>query len=214
MQFDRLAAFAITLTIMLMFSAIGLLGPWIGTLPLPQTVALGAATVLASLSAYKLIAGGLFAVFRRSVRLRRFVLGPSFLEGTWVGHYERNGQHRFTIEVFDQEDGTTRLQGREIDYGGATCASWHSDAVSIDLATRRLIYAYTCDVYGRSNQQQGLAVFNLICPKKGKPPTILDGYAVDLIDGDKNPNKERKISDGITTDDEALIEARRIFSVP
>src|SRR5580658_7616321 len=208
MQFDRLAALATALTVTVMYSAIGLLGPWIGKLPLPQALAVGIAGVLASLSAYKLFAAGLFNFFRRSLRLRRFVLGPSFLEGTWGGHYVRNGAHRFTIEVFDQEGGTTTIQGREIDDTGATRASWHSDAVSIDLANMRLVYAYTCDVFERRNQQQGLAVFSLISQKKGAPATILDGYAADLIDGDKDPNREHKISDGITTDAEALRQAR------
>jgi hypothetical protein len=43
--------------------------------------------------------------------------------------------------------------------------------------------------------QEGLGVFSMVCEVPRKPAGKLDGYAVDLIDGDRDPNTEHKISD-------------------
>lgn len=211
MQFDRLAALSTVLTVTLMFFAIGFVAPWVRELPIPQAVAAWAGGAVISLGSYKLIASGLFTIFQRSLWLRKFVLGTSFLEGTWVGHYVHQGMHRFTKEFFDQESGTTKILGREFDDKGATRARWHSDAVSIDIENMQLVYTYTCDVFESKNQQQGFASFTLVVPRKRAPANVLDGYSADLIDGDRDPNKEYKISDGIVSDEDALKEARRIF---
>ncbi len=75
----------------------------------------------------------------------------------------------------------------------------------------RLVYTYTCEVFGSKDQQQGVAAFTLLVPKKRAPASVLDGYSADMIDGDRDPNKEHKISDGIMADTEALEQARKIF---
>ncbi len=211
MRFDRLAGLATALTVTLMFLGVGFVAPWLKKLPIPQALVAWAVGAIVSLGLYKLIANGLFTLFRRSLRLRKFVLRQSFLEGTWVGHYVHKGMRRFTIEFFDQEKGTTKILGREFDEKGTTRASWHSDAVSIDIENMRLVYTYTCEVFGSKDQQQGVAAFTLLVPKKRAPANVLDGYSADLIDGDRDPNKEHKISDGIMADTEALEQARKIF---
>lgn len=211
MQFDRLAGLATGLTVTLMFFGVGLIAPWVKTLSISQIVAAWITGIIVSLGSYKLLASGLFGLFRRSLLLRKVVLGQSFLEGTWVGHYERAGMKRFTIEYFDQERGTLKILGREFDDRGNTRASWHSDAVTIDVENMLLLYTYTCDVFETKHQQQGIAAFSLLSLKKRAPANILDGYAADLIDGTRDPNKEHKISDRKTTDDYALGQARKIF---
>ncbi len=91
MRFDRLAGLATALTVTLMFLAVGFVAPWLKKLPIPQALVAWAVGAVVSLGLYKLIANGLFTLFRRSLRLRKFVLGQSFLEGTWVGHYVHKG---------------------------------------------------------------------------------------------------------------------------
>jgi len=211
MQFDRLAALTTVLTVTLMFFGIAFVAPWVKTLPISQAVAAWAVGAVVSLGSYKLIGSGLFTLFRRSLKLRKFVLGSSFLEGTWVGHYMHQGMRRFTVEFFDQEKGTTKILGREFDDKGKTRASWYSDAVSIDIENMRLVYTYTCEVFGTKDQQQGFASFRLLIPKKRAPAHALDGYSADLIDGDRDPNKEYKISDGVVKDEDALEQARKFF---
>ena len=58
-----------------------------------------------------------------------------------------------------------------------------------------------------------LGFFKMIKPSKKQPPNVLDGYAVDMIDGDKDTNQEHKISDDIIDTEIALEKARKIFNV-
>lgn len=211
---DRLSWLATAATVAIMFFALVWLQPLILPLKATSIIAGGAAGVITSLGVYRLLAGGLLWMFSKSILIRKLVLGKGFLEGTWVGHYQRGDQRRFTIEYIDQAAGTTVVHGREFDAAGKTRASWSSDAVSIDVSRMQLVYAYTCKVFERKHVQEGLGVFAMVCEATGRPPRKLDGYAVDLIDGDRDPNTEHKISDSPTSDDQALAEARRVFNVP
>lgn len=210
---DRLSWMASAATVAIMFFAIILLQPFILTLQPTYIFAGGMAAVIASLGIYRLLAGCLLWIFGKSVFLRKLILGKGFLEGTWVGHYQHAGEHRFTIEFIDQARGTTSVQGREFDAAGKTRASWSSDTVSIDVSRLQLIYAYTCKVFDSKHVQEGLGVFAMVCETAGKAPNKIDGYAVDLIDGDRDPNTEHKISDTPVSDKHALTCAKQIFNV-
>lgn len=211
---DRLSWMATAATVAVMFFAIVWLQPLILAVRPTYIVAGGIAAALASFGAYRLLAGGLVWLFGKSILLRKHILGRGFLEGTWVGHYLHGDQHRFTIEYIDQATGTTVIHGREFDAVGKTRASWSSDTVSIDVGRLQLVYAYTCKVFERKHVQEGLGVFAIVCEASRKPARKLDGYAVDLIDGDRDPNAEHKISDTPVSDERALSEAKRIFNAP
>jgi hypothetical protein len=210
---DRLSWLATVATVTVMFVAIVWLAPLLQAQGSTFVFGGSIAAALASLGVYRLLAIGLVWAFGTSQWLRRRILGNGFLEGTWVGHYAHQGQHRFTIEYFDQTSGATVVHGREFDAQGKTRASWSSDTVSVDTNRLQLIYAYTCKVFDQKHVQEGLGVFAIIREKSG-PATKLDGYSVDLIDGDRDPNTEHKISESPVSDDQALKEARRIFSIP
>lgn len=211
---DRLSWAATAATVAVMFFAIVGLQPLILALQPLSIVVSGLAGVVASLGVYRLLSSALLWLFGRSLRLRELILGRGFLEGTWIGHYQHQAQHRFTIEFIDQSSGSTVIHGREFDADGRTRASWSSDAVSIDLGRMQLIYAYTCKVFERTHVQEGLGVFAMVRESSGTAPTKLDGYAVDLIDGDRDPNTEYKISAKPVTDTDAIAAARRRFNVP
>jgi hypothetical protein len=210
---DKLPWMATAATAAIMFLSIVKLQPLILTLRPTYIYAGGIAAAIASLGVYRLLAGALVWLFRKSLLLRRLILGKGFIEGTWVGHYQHEDQHRFTIEYIEQATGATVVHGREFDVHGKTRASWSSDTVSIDVDRLQLIYAYTCKVFDRKHVQEGLGVFAIVCETAGKPPSKLDGYAVDLTDGDRDPNTEHKISDTPVSDDHALAEAKQIFNV-
>jgi hypothetical protein len=209
---ERLSMLATGTTVSVMFSSLLWLKPYLTTVSyqIAGTVAAG----LAAVGIYKSLAGGLLWLFQRWQLMRKLMLGKSFLEGTWVGHYVQAGEHRFTVEHVDQTSGETIIRGREFDAAGTTRARWASDTVSIDTARMHLVYAYTCTVFDRKHVQEGLGVFSIICEVPGKPAGKLDGYAVDLIDGDRDPNTEHKISDTVSRDEFAIAKAREIFKVP
>ena len=67
-------------------------------------------------------------------------------------------------------------------------------------------------MFHTKHMQQGLGVFRLLC-EDGRRANKLDGYAVDTIDGDRDPNVEFKISCRAIPDADALTKARQIFGV-
>jgi hypothetical protein len=166
---------------------------------------------VASLGLYRAISAALLGVFRRSLWFRRRILGPVFLEGTWVGFLAHGGSHHFTVEWIDQESGETKIAGREFDASGHAYATWKSAASSVDVGNSRLTYAYSCDIFVQNSGHNGLAVFELVPRGKRKPPHVLDGYSADLTNGNKNTNREYKVSHDHIADDVALEYARSIF---
>jgi hypothetical protein len=211
---QRLSTLATGVTVTAMFSILLWLQPYLTGLSARYQIAGSVAAGLVSVGIYRLLAVGLLWVFKKSQLLRKLMLGKSFIEGTWVGHYIHEGQHRFTVENIDQFADATVIRGREFDVTGVTRASWTSDTVSIDTIRMQLVYAYTCNVFVRKHVQEGLGVFSMVCEAPGKPARKLDGYAVDLIDGDRDPNVEHKISEREVSDEYAISEARKIFNVP
>src|SRR6185369_8187169 len=143
MVHKRLAQLALGFTVTLMFSALLWVQPYVKVWSATYQIAGSVAAGLASVGIYRLLAGALLWLFRRWRLLRRLMLGESFLEGTWVGHYIHQDQHRFTVEHIDQSSGDTIIRGREFNAAGATRANWASDTVSIDVIRMQLIYAYT-----------------------------------------------------------------------
>lgn len=211
---DRLSLAATTATVAVMFFAIVWLQPLISAMQTSNMVASGIAGAIASLGIYRLLASALLWLFGKSICLRALILGKGFLEGTWVGHHMDGDQHRFTIEYIDQSSGNTVIHGRKFDQDGKTRASWSSETVSIDTVHMQLVYAYTCKVFELKHVQEGLGVFAMVRESDDKAATKLDGYAADLIDGNRDPNTEYKIDDKPVPDQEALAKAREKFKVP
>jgi hypothetical protein len=199
-------------TVAIMFVGIVWVAPYVRSLQTLGTIAAGAGAVLASAAVYRGLAAALLWLFSSSLLVRKLILGRGFLEGTWVGHYVRDGRHYFTIEFFDQTDGSTSVQGREF-YEGETVASWSVDSVAIDTRRMEMVYAYSCDLVRQSGQNKGLGIFKLIRQDKKAWPRVLDGYAADLGNGTKDGNREFKIKDTPVSDEIALAEAQRIFKV-
>lgn len=210
---DRIAWAATASTVAVMFLALVWLQPLINALPLGYGLVGTLAAGTASLGVYRLLSSAFISLFGKVRWLRRLILGKGYLEGTWVGHYFHDGQNFFTVEFIDQSTGEPRIHGRELDQSGKTRASWVSDTVSVDTDRMRLVYVYTCTVYHRRHVQEGLGFFSIVRESLDRAPTKLDGYAVDLIDADRDPNIEYKVSDEPMTDGKALKRAKELFGV-
>lgn len=211
MKKDRFGVWATTITVAVMFSLLLWISPLVQPLASAQKMASIGVGVLTSSGVYRLIASILYGLFQRSLFVRRLLLGRDFLEGTWVGFYEHQGQSRYTVEFFDQESGELKISGREFDGSGKTRIGWESSACNIDDACDRLIYSYSCDIYAVSTQHQGIGVFKLLRTHRRKAAHSIDGYSADLTDGKKDPNFERKISNERIPDIDALYKAKQLF---
>jgi hypothetical protein len=207
----RIAAWAVALTTAAVFPTLVFLVPFVKSLSLPGQLASLATAALGSSGAYRFIVTGLFWVFGRIALVRRWILGAESLEGTWVGRYVRNGEARYTIECIDQSTGETRIEGREFDGSCNTRATWFSEAVFVDVRRSQLVYAYTCDVFEKQHQQHGIGFFRIIRRRMSDGGDKLDGYAVDMVDGMKDPNTEYRVSEGFLSDADALLRAKALF---
>ncbi len=210
---NKIASISIVFTTSVMFSGIVFLNEIFPETTQNEKLIGLITTGLTSFGVYKLIAQSILYLFNKSQKLRKLILGRAFLEGTWVGHWKHNNENVFTIETINQENGEVIISGRQFGDDLKTQADWSSEAVFVDLRRERIIYAYSCDVYRTNHQQNGIGVFKMIRPRAGDAPSVLDGYAVDMIDGDKDANREHKISDKIVETNKAIEEAKKIFGV-
>ncbi len=213
MLVDRLSWAATAATVAVMFFALTRLPPMPQAMQPAHGLAAAVAGAVASAGLYRLLSSGFLWLFSRTRWLRKMLLGKGFLEGTWIGHYTSGGAHFITVEHIDQASGQPRINGREFDANGKTRASWASDTVSVDTDRMRLVYAYTCTVFDRKHVQEGLGVFTMVRESAEAGPTKLDGYAVDLIDGDRDPNTEFRISEKPMPDAEAIAHAKKQFGL-
>ena len=210
---SKISSWAVTVTSAIIFFGVVLLAPLVSDAPGLLQFGSIIVTALMSFGLYKLLSNLIVSLFSKFQWIRKLLLGNAFLEGTWVGHWVHDGKNVFTIETIKQESGETSINGRQIGEDGKTQADWSSESTFVDLRKERLIYVYSCDVYRTNHQQNGIGVFKMIKENENIPPNVLDGYAVDMIDGDKDPNREYKIDDGIMSTEEALEKAKVIFNV-
>lgn len=210
---NKIAELAIVVTTAIVFVGVGILAPLIDE---GAVVSKGWAVAIAALTSfgiYKFISSALFSAFKKVQKLRKLLLGDAFLEGTWVGHFEVNGEHIFTIETISQAEGETRISGIELNPAGATRSFWHSESAFIDTRRQQLTYVYSCDVIRTNHQQSGIGIFKLSKSSAKNPPDRLDGYAVDMVDGKKDPNTEHKLSDSVMNQEDALKKAKQRFNL-
>jgi len=210
--FGRIAEYASLATIFVMISLNSVVFSWFDAMSVSAWILLGVLELLFSFGLYKLLYGTIFGILKRYMWLRKIVLGPYFLEGTWVGTADQySGALRYTLEFFDQSEGRLSIQGFMYDADLKNYGSWDSQATQVDLENRKLFYAYGCDMLDSAEGHPGVASFKLtLDPKDGRPIELV-GYAADLTNGEKDANHEFKISDKTLSIEEALQKAVEKF---
>jgi hypothetical protein len=143
---------------------------------------------------YGLAATGLRYVLDRWRRSRQWFLGPSYLEGTWIGSYRtKAGEKLYTVEHFEQSlDGLT-IRGQSSSAADRTPRfKWTSKACSIDETAGALTYSYTCTDLAAipASPFEGIANFTFQRQNTKAPPEKIDGYSADLTDMTIYPNHE------------------------
>ena len=188
--------FVSTLTVTIMFSVIVFILPRFE--PTKDLNSFYKLTIgfLGSVGTYKSLASILLGLFDRFIFIRRRFLGPEYIEGTWVGCYEfSEGQRRFTVEYFEQTLDKVIVRGQAFTEEGEPYGQWLSRAVTVNAEQGTLIYAYDCDIHSDNTSFQGIAIFHFERKTKRKPPSVLNGFSADVIDGVRSANREHKIGD-------------------
>ena len=187
-------------------------GVWIVFLTLVQQHPWLAVAVSAfiSLGVYQTLVAVLTTILRKCSWMKRFILGPSFLQGTWVGFFIGHGQQvRFIVETFEQELGRLVIRGRAFRDNGVFHVSWVAENATFDSERGKLVYHYQADGIGNSFINPGIADFSVERSGSDQPPVGLVGFSSDLFNPQKLLAFEEKLSDSTFIDDATALEKAR-----
>lgn len=170
-------------------------------------------SALISLGIYRFLVLVLLAVFRKVGCVKRFILGPLYMEGTWVGFFVgHQNKIRLFVETFEQDLRATVIRGRVFRDDGSYHGSWIADDATIDAGRGKLSYHYQADAIGNTFINPGIASFDLERPAMHRPPVGLVGFSSDLFNPHKLMAFEEKISHETLTDmREALQNAKKVY---
>jgi hypothetical protein len=201
-----------TMTIFVMFWAITYAVPAIKiavNIPLLS----GFATIVGSVGIYRLLAIGLEWIFRRVLLIRRWIFGPSFMHGTWIGYFVGHaGDKRYTIEHYDQELDGLSIIGRSLTVDKKLHAQWHSNSIGIDIRQGSLIFTSTLNILSRQRSEESVNILQFERVAAYSAPTSVTGFSQDLGDDRRIATHAIKISDKLLPWDDALVIAIKRFS--
>jgi hypothetical protein len=198
----------VALVVPIMYFALKAIMPRLPEAGISMTAGQSILTLLASLGVYKLLAQLFLLSFRRSKRVKKWLLGPHFLEGTWVGYFMDDARHPvYFVEIVEQDLGSLVLKGASYSADGIMHARWQADSATVDPAKATLLYSYTCDLISKGVPHQGIGVFDLKRRSGFSSADEMEGYSADLTNGLRSVAHEKKISDRSLNKSEALPEA-------
>jgi len=167
-------------------------------------------SVLVSLGLYRALAALLLACFRNSRWVKRLILGPHYLEGTWVGFFiGHEDKVRLFIEVFEQGLSELVIRGRSFREDGGLHGSWVAESAQVNVKLAKLSYHYAADVLGNTFVNPGIASFDVDRPAAHKPGRRLAGFSSDLFSSKKLKAIEEKLSPETMVDDTDAFKAAK-----
>jgi hypothetical protein len=160
-----------------------------------------------TLGIYRLINTIFLAMFRNIRFLKKFILGASYMEGTWVGFFvSHQGNVRYLVETFEQDLSLLKIRGR-VYRDDFTYHSVHiSTDATLDVINGRLSYSYDADAIPNTHINAGLARFELVRHGREMPAHHIVGYSSDLFHPKKLTAFEDKISESTAVDVKKALE--------
>jgi hypothetical protein len=215
----RFHSYVLGITVSLMFIVIQLLIPvlqqarHVVALQRFESLFGAVAVFLGSLGAYRLVAVAIKWFLGRSAWLRSKLLGPFYLEGTWVGYFVGKDQNVYLlVEQHEQDLATLKVKGRYFTTDGVERGYWESDASIVDADAGTLSYSYYFHPMYESGVKQGLAVFSFVRNRKSAPPHLMHGYSANLTDSERSPATEKKLPKKLFGHAESVRAARQMAS--
>jgi hypothetical protein len=183
-------------TVSIMFLLVVWAAPWIESLSAEHPFSLMISGLALSAGVYRVLALGIRWLMERSTWISRKVLGPYFVNGTWVGWFEgHSGEKRYMIEHFTQDLDGLVITGRSFDAHRREHGYWESEAASVDVKRAKLIFTYKFDVLTRQSSVFGIHTSFLARKSAHHAPTALSGFAHDLNDATRIAVHSIKVSD-------------------
>ena len=166
-----------------------------------------------SVGFYRIILNVSLILFRKLKIFKKWLLGPYYMEGCWIGFFIGNDNTpRFYYEIFEQTLSNLLIRGKsfkENEYHG----SWTAIDVYIDIKVGRILYIYETDAIKNTFVNPGLGKFDFERKSPDKPPFRLIGFTSDLYNPNKLKSIEEKVSDDTTVLDiqEALKRSKDLY---
>lgn len=160
-----------------------------------------------SLGVYRFLTTILLSLFKNIIFVKKFILGPNYMEGTWVGFFVgHQNKIKYIVETFEQNLTELKIRGNIYNDNGRFHGSYISHNVTIDTRNGTISYLYDADVINNTHINPGLAKFNFERQNKEAPPTRLIGYSSDLFSPLKLIAFEEKITDKTTIEIKNALE--------
>lgn len=134
-----------------------------------------------TLGIYRLINTMLMAFFRNCQPFKKFILGPTYMEGTWVGFFVGHNNIRYLVETFEQDLSLLKIRGRVYREDFTFHGSHISTNASLDIVSGHLSYSYDADTIPNTHINAGLARFTLDRDSREQAPHRIIGYSSDLF---------------------------------
>jgi hypothetical protein len=200
------------LTVFLMFWLVTTLAPLIRNVSWLSTSMISLTTLLSSAGFFRLLSMGLSWLMSKSHKVRKFVLGPSYIHGTWVGCFTgHRGDKRYMVEHFAQDLDKLRITGRSFTDQLEQHGHWTSEAVTVDVEHGKLVFTYCFEGITKSAPLPGVHTSTLDRQSQFHAPTALGGFAHDMNDATRIPIYSERFSDDLLPFFEAAKEAKKRF---
>lgn len=170
-------------------------------------------TTLMTFGVYKLVVLTCYGIMRKYKIVKKFILGPYYLDGIWVGYYiGASNNVRYIIENYEQEIDSLVIRGKSFNENLNYHSTWTTDTVNIDAKKGKLMYMYDVDAINDISNNVGIASFKFERENQYKAPVMLMGFSADLHIAKKIKSIEIKV-DKKLSDKELLEQAKKVYEM-
>ncbi len=199
------------LTILVMLGAIIYIVPLL-KIAVNVPLLFGFVAIVGAVGIYRLLAVGLEWLFRRVLLIRRWIFGPSFMHGTWVGYFIGHaGNKHYTIEHYDQEIEGLSITGRSFTADQNLYSQWQSNSIGMDVRQGSLIFKATLNLLAQPHSEESVNILQFERSAVYSAPTSVTGFSQDLGDDQRIATHAIKVSDQLLPWEEALKMALKCF---
>jgi hypothetical protein len=133
-------------------------------------------SVLTGTGLYEALSRLIEFLLSRSKKLKRIILGKSYVEGKWAGYWiGHGGRPRYVIENVKQDWSSVLMTGMAFDENLAPHGHWQSVGAAVDGERGNLHAVFAGDIGGQ--HYDSIITFRLA----GKPPSRMSGFVADAV---------------------------------
>lgn len=210
----RFHSVVVAITVFVMFAGVTGAAAFLQNLTFRSTTIGGFVAALSSVGVYRLLALGLIWLMEHSDGMMKFVLGPYFVKGTWIGRVRtKTGKPRLIVEKMEQTLYHVTVFGWSFTPDGIEDANWKTESAQINAVAGELFCFYLINVPYKHNPVEALGRLQFDRPSERKGPKRMTGYTVDTDATSKLRYDDlRKLSDKLLDVPTALGKAKHEFA--